>query len=369
MSNTLKTSKSLVLTAALLALLSSPAPGMAATAPVDLGSAGSFVILSKAGITDVSTSSIVGDIGTSPITGAAITATDGNICDEVTGTIYTVDATGPACRVVDATLLGAAVLDMGTAYTDAAGRAPTGTNYIEVGAGNISGMTLAPGVYKWSTSVVINSNVTLSGGPNDVWIFQVAGNLNIASDGSVPAGIKVILSGGARAANVFWQVAGATTLGTYSTFNGTILDKANIALQTHAVLNGRALAQTAVTLQMNAITTTETKKECAELLKADKKGFDDGQKADKQAFDVLQKADKQAFDDGQKAAKQAFLATTPPPTSAQKKVFDDGQKAKDQAFDDGQKAKDQAFDVLQKADKQSFDAQQKIDKQECNKLQ
>jgi hypothetical protein len=117
----------------------------------------------------------------------------------------------------------------------------------ELGAGNIGGLKLAPGVYKWGTGVTIPTNLTLSGSQDAVWIFQVAGTLNISS------ATKVILEGGAQAKNIFWQVAGATTLGTYSTFNGTILDKANIALQTGAVLNGRALAQTAVTLDANAI--------------------------------------------------------------------------------------------------------------------
>ena len=243
--------------AALVALLSSTFTGMAAgkgkpapakPAPVDLGSAGSFVILSEAGITDVSPSAIVGNIGTSPITGAAI----GVQCTEVTGKIYTVDAAGPACEMINPTLLTAAIDDMMLAYADAALRAPT--HPAELGAGDISGLTLTPGVWTWSSSVVINSDVTLKGGPNDVWILQIAGNLNIASGGDIASGIKVKLVGGAIAANVFWQVAGVTTLGTYSTFNGTILDEVNIALQTGAVLNGRALAQTAVTLEMNAVT-------------------------------------------------------------------------------------------------------------------
>ncbi|MDP3012042.1 MAG: ice-binding family protein, partial [Candidatus Hydromicrobium sp.] len=91
----------------------------AAPTPVDLLSAGNFVILSKSGITNVPASAITGNIGTSPITGAAITGLD---CVEVNGTIYTVDATGPACRVTDATLLTTAVLDMEAAYTNAAGR-------------------------------------------------------------------------------------------------------------------------------------------------------------------------------------------------------------------------------------------------------
>jgi hypothetical protein len=142
---------------------------------------------------------------------------------------------------------------MGTAYTDAAGMTnPTAT---ELGSGDISGLTIAPGLYKWSTDVNINTNVTLSGGANDVWIFQIAGDLNVASAGSVPAGVHVILSGGAQAGNIFWQVGGVTgaTLGTYSTFNGTILSAKQIILQTGAVLNGRALAQTDVTLDTNTV--------------------------------------------------------------------------------------------------------------------
>jgi hypothetical protein len=225
-----------------------PAPAKA----VNLGTAGSFVVLSKSGITDTGShsASITGNIGTSPITGAAIGVT----CAEVTGTIYSVDAAGPLpCRTTNAILLTKAVHDMQTAYTNAAGRAPTSAATTNLGGGNIGGLTLTPGVYKWTTGVTIPTNVTLSGGSSDVWIFQVAGTLDIASGASVPAGIKVILTGGAQASNVFWQVAGATTLGTYSTFNGTILDQTNIALQTGAVLNGRALAQTAVTLDANTV--------------------------------------------------------------------------------------------------------------------
>jgi hypothetical protein len=244
----MKNTNSLVLMTALLALLSIPSPGMAAKAqpghgpaPVDLGSAGSFVILSKSGITDVYPSAIVGNVGTSPITGAALLLA----CDEVAGKISTVNAAGPACEVVDATLLTTAVSDMQTAYTDAAGR--TNPDATELGAGNIDGMTIKPGLYKWSTSVLIPTVVTLSGGPNDVWIFQIAGDLTVGN------GAQVILKGGAQAKNVFWQVAGQTTLGTTANFNGIILDQTLIALNTGAVLTGRALAQTAVTLQMNAV--------------------------------------------------------------------------------------------------------------------
>ncbi|NOS69248.1 MAG: DUF3494 domain-containing protein [Verrucomicrobia bacterium] len=209
--------------------------------PVNLRSAGSFVILSKSGITDVYASAIVGNVGTSPITGAALLLA----CDEVVGTIYAVDAAGPACSVAAASLLTTAVGDMQTAYDDAAGRKfPTAT---ELGAGNIGGKTITPGLYKWSSSVLIPNRVTLKGGPNDVWIFQIAGNLTVGN------GIAVTLSGGAQAKNIFWQVAGQTTLGTTANFKGIVLCKTLIAMNTGAVMNGRALAQTAVTLQKNAV--------------------------------------------------------------------------------------------------------------------
>ena len=230
------------LMAALLALLSSASPGMAGLAPVDLGSAGDFVILSKSGITDVYASAVVGNVGTSPITGAALLLA----CDAVLGTIYTVDAAGPACEVIHPAFLTTAVSDMQTAYTDAAGR--KNPNATDLGAGNINGLTISPGLYKWGTGVLIPHVVTLSGGKNDVWIFQIAQNLTVGD------GAQVILKGGAQAKNIFWQVAGETTLGTTASFKGIVLCKTLIAMNTGAVMSGRALAQTAVTLQMNAVT-------------------------------------------------------------------------------------------------------------------
>ena len=212
-------------------------------APVGLGLAGKFVILSKSGITNVPTSAITGDIGTSPITGAAITALT---CGEVTGTIYTVDPAGPPCRVVRPARLHTAVLDMQAAYNDAAGRQnPTAT---ELGAGEIGGLTIAPGLYKWSSGVLITTDVTLRGGPNAVWIFQIAGTLREAN------GMHIVLRGGAQAKNIFWQVAGVVTIGTTAHFKGTILAKKNIAVKTGAVVTGRLLAQTAVTLKMDTVT-------------------------------------------------------------------------------------------------------------------
>jgi hypothetical protein len=203
---------------------------------------GNFVILTKSGITDVYKSTITGDVGSSPITGAAILVR----CTEVVGTIYSVNAAGPLpCRVTNASKLTTAVGDMQTAYTDAAGR--SNPKFLNLGAGNIGGRTLRPGLYKFTSAVVIPTNVTISGGPNDVWIFQVAGTLRMSSS------MKIILAGGAQAKNIFWQVAGAVTLGTTSHFEGNILGKTGINLQTGASINGRLLAQTAVTLQMNTV--------------------------------------------------------------------------------------------------------------------
>lgn len=210
---------------------------------IDLGVAGNFVVLSKSGITDVYKSVITGDIGSSPITGAAI----GVNCSEVTGTIYSVDAAGPLpCSIINPSRLTTAVSDMQTAYTDAAGR--SNPDFLNLGAGDIGGKTLTPGLYKFTSAVIIPTDVVISGGPDDVWIFQVAGTLIMGS------AVRITLAGGAQAKNIFWQTSGAVTFGTTSHFEGIILGATGINLQTGASINGRMLAQTAVTLQMNTVT-------------------------------------------------------------------------------------------------------------------
>ena len=220
----------------------------AVQAAVPLGSAGNFVILAKSGISTTGTTSITGDIGVSPIKESAITGF-GLIKDAsnqfstsslVTGKVYASDDAVPTPANMTT-----AVSDMETAYTNAAGRTlPTAT---ELGAGNIAGMTLAPGLYKWGTGVTIPTDVILSGGANDVWIFQIGQTLTVGN------GVHINLSGGAQAKNIFWQVAGQTTFGTTCVFNGNILDQTAIVLNTGATLNGRALAQTAVTLNANSV--------------------------------------------------------------------------------------------------------------------
>ncbi len=217
-------------------------PGNGNLAVVNLGVAGEFAILSKTGVTDVYPSVVTGDVGASPITGAAILVT----CTEVAGTIYSVNAAGPLpCRVTNASRLTTAVGNMQTAYTDAAGR--SNPNFLNMGAGNLGGKTLKAGLYKFTSNVIIPTDVTISGSSTDVWIFQIAGTLNMSS------AVRITLAGGAQAKNIFWQTAGAVTLGTTSHFEGIILSQTGINLQTGASINGRLLAQTAVTLQKSTV--------------------------------------------------------------------------------------------------------------------
>lgn len=222
--------------------------GTASTlAAVNLGTSGNYVILAQSAINNSSTSAITGDLAISPaatsyITGLALTnATGYATSTQVTGKVYAADMADPT-----PINLTTAVGDMITAYNDAAGR--PSPDFSELGTGNIGGKTLAPGLYKWTSTVTLPSDVTISGGSNDVWIFQISGDLLMSS------AVNVTLSGGAQAKNIFWQVAGQATFGTTSHFEGVILSKTGITFQTSASINGRALAQTAVILDSNAIT-------------------------------------------------------------------------------------------------------------------
>ena len=221
----------------------------AGPAPVELGRAGTLVILSKAGISTTGVTSIVGDIGVSPIAATAITGFDLILSPSgrystsslIEGRVFASDYASPTPA-----RMTAVVGDMETAYTDAEGR--TLPDFTELYSGDLTGQTLTPGLYKWGTGVLISAGgVTLSGSPSDVWIFQIAQDLTVES------GAIVTLAGGASAANVFWQVAGETTLGTTSRMKGIVLCATQIAMNTGARLLGRALAQTAVTLDANHI--------------------------------------------------------------------------------------------------------------------
>jgi Ice-binding-like/Bacterial Ig-like domain len=217
--------------------------------PVGLGTAGNYAVLAKTAISTVPASVVTGDIGLSPaaasfITGFSLVADSTNVFStspQIVGKAFAADYAVPTPAN-----LTTAVLNMETAYTDAAGR-PT-PDFLELGTGNIGGKTLAPGLYKWTSTVTIPADVTISGGANDVWIFQTTGDLTMS------AAKNITLAGGAQAKNVFWQVAGQATLGTGAHFEGVLLCKTAVTLQTGATMNGRVLAQTQVALQQATVT-------------------------------------------------------------------------------------------------------------------
>jgi hypothetical protein len=223
-------------------------------AAVNLGTAGNFSILTKSGISTTGITSVQGDIGVSPAAATAITGfalimdTNGQsshttVPTLVTGKVYASDYAPPTPA-----MLTTAVSDMETAYTTA-NNLVTPAPVLEEGAGNISGLTLAPGLYKWSTGVLIDpdASVTLSGGENDTWVFQIAQDLTLMSKAQVK------LLGGAQAKNITWVVAGQAVLGTESVLFGTILSKTLISLNTGSTVTGRLLAQTAVTLNASTV--------------------------------------------------------------------------------------------------------------------
>ena len=218
-------------------------------AVVGLGTAGNFAVLAKSAISSVPASAITGDIGVSPaaatfITGFSLVADSTNVFStspQITGKAYAANYAVPT-----PSNLTTAVGNMESAYTDAASR-PT-PDFLELGTGNIGGKTLTPGLYKWTSTVTLPADATISGGANDVWIFQTT------KDITVSANKHITLAGGAQAKNIFWQVAGKVTMGAGAHFEGILLCKTDVTLQTGATMNGRILAQTAVALQQGTVT-------------------------------------------------------------------------------------------------------------------
>jgi hypothetical protein len=237
-----------------LFLLSAAALVNAATATdaVNLGTAGNYVILTKSGISTVPDSDITGDIAVSPIAADAITGFNLTLdSDErvsvdstlqVAGFVYASDYSAPTPAI-----LSTAVSDMETAYTDAAGRTNTNAARINLAGGLVGGLTLTPGIYTFQVDIYIATDITLSGGPNDVFIIQTTKNVVQAAD------TKVTLDGGVLASNVFWQVAGDVSVGTGAAMEGVLLVQTAVTFKTGSSLNGRILAQKACALQKATI--------------------------------------------------------------------------------------------------------------------
>ncbi|HTL53745.1 MAG TPA: Ig-like domain-containing protein, partial [Planctomycetota bacterium] len=174
---------------------------------VALGHADHFVILAGSGIGTTPTNTITGDLGLSPagevfITGLALTdATSYATSAQVTGLIYAADMADPTPA-----MLTQAKGDLTLAYNDAAGRLPTPTGaFFNPGSGDMAGLTLASGLYKFSGTATATAAFTLDGGANDVWIFQIPGDLNVSN------GVHVSLINGAQARNIFWQIGSQAT--------------------------------------------------------------------------------------------------------------------------------------------------------------
>ena len=216
------------------------------TSAVDLGSAGNYVILAKTGVSTAPTSDITGHVGLSPaaesyMTGFSQTGATGySTSDQVTGKLYAADMVSPT-----SSNLTTAVADMQTAYNFAAGR--TEPDKLNLLSGAIGGQNLVPGLYKWTSSVNITSAITISGSATDTWIFQVDGDLDLASATSM---ILV----GALPENIVWQVAGTVTMGTTSHFEGVVLCKTNVAMLANSTMKGRLLAQTSIALDKATVT-------------------------------------------------------------------------------------------------------------------
>ena len=223
-------------------------------APVLLGKAAYFAVLAKTGVATVPTSVVTGNVGVSPAARTYLTGWSETY--DVTDTYATSAQVVAPSKLYAADLvggttsadLGTAVLNMGTAYTDAAGRTATSAATTNVGSGTLTSLTLAPGVYEWGGAVTIPTDLTLSGSATDVWIFKVAGTLNMA------AAKNVILIGGAQAKNVFWQTTGAVTIGANTHFEGIILGQTSITFGNLASIKGRLLSQTAVNLDATTVT-------------------------------------------------------------------------------------------------------------------
>jgi len=230
--------------------MSFSAPAWAVTDTVDLGTVDSFSVLGGSTVTNVPSSSLGGDLGLSPAAGSYITGFGD--CSQVDGTIYTVDASGPACRENNPGLLTLARAHGAAAYADASSRLPDQTFADGDNQLGLVGEPLTAGVYRFGAAPTANltGQLVLHGDASSVWIFQATSTLVTASDSSI------LLTGGARACNVFWQVASSATLGSGSTFVGTIMAAASIGVNSGVTVQGRALAGQAVTLDQDVFTHT-----------------------------------------------------------------------------------------------------------------
>jgi len=203
---------------------------------VDLKSAGEFGILAGVGISNNAGFSVINnqDVGIYP--GLRSSVTGFPPAKVVGGVILCADDLVPAGTPA---LLNQAKLDLVAAYLFAEGATTPAPATV---SGDQGGKTLAPGIYKSTSTLLIqNGNLTLDGqgDPNATWIFQVASAFTTVGG----AGGSIILTGGAQAKNIFWQTGSSAVIGDYTTFYGNILALQSITMNSYAVATGRMLAQ------------------------------------------------------------------------------------------------------------------------------
>jgi hypothetical protein len=219
---------------------------------VPLGTAGKYVILAMTGVTTTGTSAITGHIGSASSSGnttgfSETLDTSGTFATsaQVTGRMYAFNYAAPT----PTELTTATATDATAAFANADSKVLSGPAFTNVGAGILTGLTLAPGVYEWSTGVSVASGgtVTLAGTATDVWVFKISGGI------TMNPGATVTLTG-ALPQNVFWRTAGVATLDTTSNLKGIVLSGSGITLANGASVNGRLIASTNVTLIANTVT-------------------------------------------------------------------------------------------------------------------
>lgn len=220
---------------------------------VPLGSqAGKYVILANSGVSTTGTSAITGHVALNAaavgLTGFSQTMDASgtfSTSPQVTGRLYASDYAPPT----PAELTQATATDTTAAFASADGKPNSGVGFVDRGAGNLTGLTLVPGVYNWSTPVSVDAGgtVTLAGTATDVWVFRIAGAI------TMNPGATVTLTG-ALPQNVFWRTAGVAALDTTANLKGIVLSGSSVTLASGATVNGRLIATTAVTLISNTVT-------------------------------------------------------------------------------------------------------------------
>lgn len=216
----------------------------------NLNSVARFGIISGVGVSNNAGFSVINNLDVGIYPGARSSITGFPPATIVNGAMYAADDLAPAG--VPAMLLQAKT-DLTNAYLFAEGAVSPAPATV---SGDIGGTTLAPGIYKSTSTLLIQSgDLTLDaqGDVNAVWIFQIASDFTTVGG----AGGSVILSGGAQAKNVYWQTGSSATIGDFTSFKGNVLALTSITMNSGAVAEGRMLARNGSVVMTSGNTITK----------------------------------------------------------------------------------------------------------------